>query len=325
MFSTLIVGFGHAGRNLHLPCLAKARAAEPGLFGAVGVVEPAPVESPLPRFADLTDVSGFPSERTIVHVCTPPADHATTLCRLAQMGFRRVVTEKPLAESADELPRIRRACAEQALDLLVVANWLHSTLTDRIRALLRSGRLAPVVEVKSQQHKPRFARTLASRSHATAFDVELPHQVALALDLFGSPAAVASATVTSMHAAGREVPFMGSAQIELLHPGGVRSTLTSDLATFRRVRSLEITCARGRLLGHYPIDAGEGFAGLSIQTADCRAAEEVFEDDPLTACFTDFYRHFAGRGPRPASDLTFNASVISVLEEAKRLAGVPRP
>ena len=326
MFSTLIVGFGHAGRDLHLPCLAKARAAEAGLFaGSVGVVDPAPVPSPVPRFADLAEVSGFPPERTVVHVCTPPGDHAETLCRLADRGFRRVVMEKPVSHSASELPRIRRTCATNCVDLLVVANWLHSALTSRVRSLLGSAEFGPAREARFEQHKPRFARTLANRSHATAFDVEMPHQVALALDLFGFPAAVTAAEATPMRVTGEQVPFMGSARIELLHTGGVRSTLVSDLTTFHRVRRLEIRCGGARLLGHYPIDAGEGFAGLSICGPDGTSwGDEVFPDDPLTACFLDFYRHFGGRGPRPASELTFNAEVVSVLDEAKRLCGVPR-
>src|SRR5262245_22260694 len=128
MLKALIVGFGRAGRGLHLPCLRKAalRSEREGLFaGEVGVIDPA-AEAPAPGeagggrfFRDLEEARCFAPERTVVHVCTPPDAHLTALRRVAEYGYVRVVVEKPLATTPEGVEQTRRLARERGLDLLV--------------------------------------------------------------------------------------------------------------------------------------------------------------------------------------------------------------
>lgn len=331
MLKTLIVGYGRAGEGLHLPCLRKARLRPggAGLFAdTVGVVDPVRASTSchdaagLARFENLAQVRGFDPAETVVHICTPPDSHLTALRQVTDRGYTRILVEKPLVPSERELDEVL-ALQEYGCDILVVANWLHSTLTARLRGLLQSGRFGGLRHLRFAQHKPRFSRTLDSRGNDSAFDVELPHQVALALHLAGEWAEVLSARSTDLCVNGTTVPHMGSARITLLHSAGLASTLTSRLDAFCRLRRIELEFDDHRVIGHYPIEGGECFAGLKVRGPDGRVLRsEVFADDPLTECFVACYRSFHGTGEKPISDVRFNAAIVSTICRAKDLCGV---
>ena len=49
----------------------------------------------------------------------------------------------------------------------------------------------------------------------------------------------------------------------------------------------------------------------------------MLPDDPLTMCFLEYYRYYAGYSPKPASDLRFNALTIAATVQAKAMSGIP--
>ena len=152
MLTTLIIGLGRAGLGLHIPVLARLRAegragfhpAPPHPVVAVDPCGPDPYGHP----PDLTVVDSLHKargllvpDRTVVHLCTPPAVRPALLEEVAALGFSRIIVEKPLARTPDDLEAVLRLARRHRLRLSVVAPWLHSTLTDRLVALRDGGTL----------------------------------------------------------------------------------------------------------------------------------------------------------------------------------------
>jgi predicted dehydrogenase len=307
---TVIVGLGRSGAGLHLPVLARLRHAHPELIADHPIVgfDPHPgvavrdirtVES-VDRLAALV-----PPAEAVVHVCTPPGVRLPVLERLAEQGFRRFVVEKPLAADLATLAAVERLCA--GLDVVIVTQWLAAALTRRLAAIVRSGEYGPPLSLAVRQDKPRFTR---SSGHADAFEVEIPHALAVALHLLG-PAEVTGAGWTD--------PVRGplaGAWLSLRHRGGAHTTVHSDLTAPVRRRELTLRLRDTAVVGHYPVSADDHHAQLRIGGGD----REVFEDEALGAFLLAAYRYFAGLDPAPPGDLGLHAGVVRLLTDARRTA-----
>lgn len=324
MLRTLIVGLGRSGRGLHIPVLSRARATgaftrlfdgRPIVaFDAWGTQTELPDAVLVPSLAQAGDMAD--PDRTVVHLCSPPATRVEVLEQLARLGFRKVVVEKPLAVDEQDLAEIARLRRRWNLDLVVVAPWLASALTHRILQTLRGGELGVLRSVSVVQRKPRFTRSLAGCGHPTAFDIEMPHSVGVALAIAGN-ATVCHAGWTDMRFDDVVVPRLGSAWLSLDHDSGVCTEILSDLTSPTRERRITLELERGTLIGHYPNSEADHTAQLST-TAGGHQTRSVFHDDALTTFILRTYEHFAG--PRADSaDLTLNTEVVRLLSDAKRL------
>jgi len=332
MLRSLIVGFGRAGRDLHLRCLRKTRAEHPHLISPeIGVVaEGEPYLNDLcvggiRPFGSLVEARQVFGEDSVVHICTPPATHFDVLREAAELGYRRLIVEKPLACTMDEVSQIRALRARYKLQIMVVATWLSSSLTARLKAMLAAPPTGAWTKMSIQQLKPRFSQTLNNRSHTSALEVEIPHQVALSLYLTGTNVEVTAASCSDMRVNGTTVPLMGSASIVLQHVDGQSSLLHSDLTAPVRERSVEIIFADGRrVVGYYPSEAKDSFSQLHVYDGEnALVSRDVFFDDPLSAFLAETYSYFeCGAGDPPPSNLDFHEAVMSVLWEAKRQSGL---
>src|SRR5690348_15196465 len=94
---------GRSGEQLHLPSLSKVRLASPGLLGLAPVIVFDPYRQPadvpgVVAVRSLQEAAGcLPPCRTVVHLCTPPRVRSSMLGRLAELGYRKIIVEKPLA------------------------------------------------------------------------------------------------------------------------------------------------------------------------------------------------------------------------------------
>lgn len=320
MLKPLVVGLGRSGAGLHLKALARAT-------GRGGPVAWPPVACD-PRFeagCGLKDVTVTrsvadaarltPPESTVVHVCTPPADRVPLLTELAGLGYTRMIVEKPLASGPAQLDRIDALRRSNGLDLTVVSHWLTARLTEELRLLLAGRRLGSLRAIDVAQHKPRFHRSLSSRDHATAFDVELPHALGLVLDLAG-PAEVVEAHCDDMVCEEAVVPDMGTAVLGLRHRSGVHTRLVSDLTSPVRRRSVTLRFTQGTATAHYPISENDDHAQL-ILTGVVRR-HRVFRDDALTTFVRRTYQRFAEGEP---TDFPLHHRVARLLCDAKKLCG----
>lgn len=333
MRRSLIVGFGRAGRGLHHHCLRKAMELETcsGLFDqCIGVVDPMIREigiddSKLNLFSEWEQAAArFEPEHTVVHICTPPILHVPVLRQAIGHGYRKIIMEKPLTTSLSELEVLQELQSKHCFDVLVVANWLSSSLTKKIQCLIQSGELGPLREIRAEQNKPRLTRTLANASHGNAFDIEIPHIVALALALGGKNAEVLDAEASDMRIGEQVFPSMGSAKMTLRHAGGITSQLGSNLASPIRERVVRLFFDNQIVCGYFPSGGDDSYSWLRVYSSSgILLDEQIVYDDPLTAVFEDFYRYYNGEGPKPMSDIHFNACVVKIISQAKALYGLP--
>ncbi|MGH3898728.1 MAG: oxidoreductase [Pseudonocardiaceae bacterium] len=324
MFQTLIVGLGRSGRGLHLPVLSRARAmpASQHLFDDRPIVtfDPWGTQADLPGAVLVRSLAQAGEmadpDRTVVHLCSLPATRVEVLEQLARLGFQKIVVEKPLAVDKQDLVEIARLRRRWNLDLVVVAPWLASALTHRILQTLRDGELGALRSVFVVQRKPRFTRSLVGCGHPTAFDIEMPHSVAVAVTIAGN-ANVCSARLSDMKFEDVVIPRLGSAWLSLDHESGVYTEIFSDLTSPTRERRITLKLERGTMIGHYSNSEADHTAQLSI-TASGRETRSVFHDDALTTFILRTYEHFAAPG-HGSDDLTLNAEVVRLLSDAKRL------
>lgn len=308
---TLVVGLGRAGVGLHVPVLLRLRDTHPWLFAAHPIVgfDPRPglalrdglVVDSLERAAAV-----LPPGDTVVHVCTPPDTRVTVLARLAALGFRRMIVEKPLAGDLAALGEVERLRVRHGLDVVVVTQWLASALTDRLADLVHAGTL---VWLTVRQDKPRFARA-AVVGHADAFDVEIPHALAVAMRLAG-PATLIDAGWTDA-----DTGPLGGAWLSVRHDGGARTTIRSDLTSPVRRREVTLRLADTTVVGHYPVSADDHHAQLRVGAGH----REVFEDDALSAFLLATYRYFAGVDPAPPGEFALHTAVVRLLAAARATA-----
>jgi predicted dehydrogenase len=347
MLQTFVIGLGRAGAGLHVSTLSRVRQrgsarrffAEAPLvvcdprFASTGDLERA-LRSWDVQGAVLTDSIAqaarlLDPERTVVHVCTPPTARLDIIEQLARRGFRKILVEKPLALDEGTLVGIERVRRHWGLRLVVVAQWLVSALTARLQELVHSAALGELRSLSFLQRKPRFSRTLATNGHPTAFDVELPHSVGVALRLAGA-AQVSDAGCTDMVIGDTTVPRLGSARLTLHHERGVRTEIVSDLTSPVRERRIEAQFARGFAVGHYPGSGDDDYAQLNV-VMDSGAfgvrlrteSHSVFLDDALSAFLLRVYQRFGGAGVDEAgvdeADFALNAEAVRLLWAAKRL------
>ena len=301
MLHSLVIGLGRCGAGLHVPVLLRART-HPGAAGRFA-------DAPIVGFDDRTPAAVLPAgvlvadtlahartlahpDRTVVHVCTPPTVRVAIVEQLAELGYRMILVEKPLALDVPTLTELIVLTRRWGLRLAVVSHWLTSALTDRLQRVIGGGRLGSLRSISVVQRKPRYARSLDGDGHESAFDVEIPHSVALAMSLAG-PARLLDAGWSDLVVEDTVLPGLGTAWLTLLHPHGVRTQILSDLSTPIRERRITLRFDSGALVGHYPSSAADPYAQLRTVAGpvDSRA---VFADDALTTFFHRTYADFAG-------------------------------
>jgi predicted dehydrogenase len=329
MLHSLIVGMGRAGAGLHLPSLVKVRATAPGLLAPGPVVVFDPFLSPAPTAGtvvagSLEQATGLaPPERTVVHLCTPPHVRSGLLNRLGALGYRRIVVEKPLALDLVGLAAVARVRRRWGLDLTVATHWLDSSLTARLRAAVGAEEFGRLRHIRVVQNKPRFTRSAAVSHSATAFDVEVPHALAVVLSLAGG-ARIAGASWEDMVTERLRLPRLGRARLRLDHYSGVRTEIDSDLTSPVRERRITLQFERGTLIGHYPCSDADHTAQLRAAGTEGGETWSVFADDALPAFLHAAYTRY-DRSPRSLGALPVQVDAVRLLSEAKDLCAARDP
>lgn len=335
MLKIMIVGYGFAGKNLHHRCLSKMMGLgwDKQLSGHIVVVDevytPGDSGDGQVTFChSIAPVSEHQAQEWVVHICTPPDQHFINIKTALECGYRKILVEKPVASSLEEIQQLMELEQYFQAKILVVSNWPGcSVVTELVRALT-SQQYGCLKQVTVVQNKSRFVRS-RSRSGEHIFDIEMPHQVALALYLAG-PAELGSATVEDMIMPDLTIPDLGTGNLTLLHTNGIQSELRSSLIHTVRERYVQLTMDSDyQLKAWFPTGGDDSYSRLIIYSpAGVPEVNNLIFDDPLTSCFIRAYHFFsqADRGApqeRPAGmDLKFNQQKVRLLEQAKRMAAL---
>ncbi|WP_030608767.1 hypothetical protein [Streptomyces sclerotialus] len=318
MLQPLVIGLGRSGAGLHVKALSRLASLPetPLADGPLVACDPRPeAGSGLTGVTVTRSLAGaarlVTPSHTVVHVCTSPRSRMPVLTELSALGFRRFLVEKPLAADRTELDGIVRLCRHHDLDLVVMSHWLAAGLTRRLRRLVRDRPLGALRHMSFAQHKPRFLRTLTLEGHPTAFDVEIPHSLGVALDLAG-PADLVDADWSDLRCQTGVRHFMGGARLTLQHHSHVRTEIVSDLASPVQERSVTLRFEHGTVTGHYPLSEHDDHAHLLIP--DDPYGPRIFRDDALTAFMLRTYQDFAA-GRRNHSTVPYD--VVRLLCAAK--------
>jgi predicted dehydrogenase len=307
----VIVGYGRAGRGLHHRALSELG------IGPVTVVDPREPGPPHQGVTWLPDLAALAAlDRAVVHVATPPATHADVVAELLDMGATRIIVEKPLAETAARARDMVAIAQRMGASLLPVSVWPASNVTAQLTAELPG--LGQLRTLTFEHDKPRQHSAVALDGHRTAFEIEMPHQLVLALYLAGPAEEVLDVGLVPIALPGVTLSWLGGAYLRLRHSSGVVSELTSSLLSERR----RVVTARGAaawLTARYPLHADD-YEGELVSSGD--PVPRRIPDRPLTSFIAAAYGYLGGRSPgRPAgSDLSLHLQACELIELATRQA-----
>jgi predicted dehydrogenase len=140
--------------------------------------------------ARLDDVFADPEVSTVVVAVDAARHHA--VARLALLAGRHVLVEKPMALSTSDALELETLARERARVLTVGHLLLHHAAVARARELVAAGALGDIVAFESVRAVPGPPRSAGGSWWTLA-----PHDVSLALHLFGASPVSITATATA--------------------------------------------------------------------------------------------------------------------------------
>ncbi|MCL2897117.1 Gfo/Idh/MocA family protein [Brenneria tiliae] len=333
MHKIMIVGYGFAGNNLHHRCISKMMRSGWNYSLSSNIVVIDKLASKITAcgnsvkfYTEIPPVTGGEGCNWIVHICTPPEQHFQNIHDALCNGYRSIIVEKPAASTYLESQQLIELERDYNAKILVVANWVSCAAVNEIMDVLKTGDYGVISQITVVQNKSRFIRS-RERKGEHLFDIEMPHQVALALFLGGN-AALESAEVEDMVMPDMTLPNLGYGSLRLSHINGVKSVLRSSLIHPVRERYLKIRTSSGYMLKiYFPTGGDDSYSRLLISSpANEVIINKILYDDPLTLCLIRAYKYFLESQQNPYAvkpsgmDLEFNANKVKILEEAKELA-----
>ncbi|EHN73188.1 hypothetical protein SMCF_7394 [Streptomyces coelicoflavus ZG0656] len=287
MLTTVIVGAGVAGRELHHRALRRVRPKRRVVF-----VDPVPQRDVdwFPDFDALTAATELAD--AAVHVCSPVRTHIPVVETLIGLGARRFVLEKPIASSTEELALLGRWAREvRGLTVLPMAVWPHSVAAHPARAFARTV-LADAggdgLVLRMAQEKSRRLDSGRTRGGSTsAFDIELPHLALLARHLLGPVDEIGKSECWPAPWAPDD-PASGGARVSLRHSSGAVAQLSTDLDATERRRWVRMASGSRWFEVRLPLSRDEPWT----DTQRYGAARLRYDDRPIDAFLDDAYRRF---------------------------------
>lgn len=334
----VVVGCGRQGR-LHLRCLARLR--DDFEVRVVGLVDRDPhrvqaVRDRLPQLGlagaevavgdDLAEIArAVDLSTTVVDVVTTNSAHHAVAASAAAQDVRGIIVEKPIADSVEHA---RCICA---LDrpVYVMESYVFSDISrfagDYVRDRGLTPRLVKTEFSKDRRQDSAEGRGMLAGYSPHVFDVEIPHQIALARYLLGPWESVCDAWCHDMILPDGRIADHGEGAITLLHRGGATSYNFSCLQGFHHLsityRTARIYCEDGiNVFCYYP-----STVDLSGSVLVYRGGQLVeryaFVDDSLTQALRYALSCCRDRTP-PVNDARFGCSVLDVITTGKQLAQV---
>ena len=271
MISTVVVGYGLAGRAFHCPLIARQKARGLDLYGVVArdpkVRGEAVSTWGVSGFASLDEALDDPKVQLVV-IATPHDSHAELACRALDAG-KDCVVDKVMALSVEEADRMIAARDRSGRMLSVFQNrrWDWDYLT--VRGVVESGRIGKPLLFESSVCRYAPPRTWRGQSRAagTILHDWGAHLVDQALQFGFGPCRRLAAWVTPAPWEG--VDGGGHGRIVLEFDGVLFQTETSRVCRLDRPRWWVVGTEGG--LAKFGVDPQEE----ALRAGDLDGAEEA--------------------------------------------------
>ena len=329
---SVIVGFGYAGKNLHFSCLSnysdKISQRVTNHCEQIYVIDPMIKQSEmrdnLVVIKSFDDIPCANKSNIVVHVCTQPAQHCAVIEKAAEYGLKKIIVEKPVADNVHDFAHIKRLEAKFGLDVLVVSNWSSSNLTFKLLEHIEyyAQKNIRLRNVSIVQNKSRITKSLASKSHSTALDIEMPHMLVLSSILCKTHLSLISAKTWPLKISEQcQLANMGGAEINMHGASDIKINLYSDLSNPIIERKVELEFSNGeKLMGYYPGNSNDFYSYLYCFNKNNKLTfSQTYEDNTLLQFFTYAYDYFFNGTDKPISDLTFHENIDKLLIQSRLL------
>jgi predicted dehydrogenase len=309
-----VIGTARIGRNLFVPGVKASALGEVLAIGSRSAESANAVahELGIPRAYGSYEAVLADQDIDAVYVPLPNSLHAEWTIRAAEAG-KHVLCEKPLARTAADAERMRRACQSAGVVLMEAFMWRHHPQHARVRALVDSGEIGEPRLVRGSftypiAPDPTNVRLQAALEGGSLMDVGC-YPVNVARWVFGAePIEVSGQQVRSAEY-GVETAFAG-----VLRFSGDRMASIDSSFLLAGKGEYEIHGSEGRITVDraYRPDARPG------RITVVRGQNERVEEVPLADQFAAEADHFArsvhaGHLLAPAEDGVAQARAIEAL------------
>jgi predicted dehydrogenase len=245
------------------------------------------------RVSELADVDG-------IVIATPTTTHGEITEQALEHGVP-VFVEKPLTDNPDDAERIAEAAPDR---VFVMDKWRYHPGVELLAEIARSGELGRVVGL-------RTTRIGWGNPHdVDAVWILAPHDLAIALEIFGSVPSPRSAVAVSLDSSAEGL-------VGLLGDSPWHALEVSARSVDRR-REVALVCERG-----VAVLPGGYSDHVLVATGDEPEQRSISTELPLLRELRAFVEHLDG-GPPPRSSAREGAEIVRAIGDLRMLAGLPR-
>jgi predicted dehydrogenase len=334
-YPVIIVGYGHAGR-IH----RKAYDAIPHLCTVAAVVEPdldkhKEISASLPGvkiYRELAEALTQVDDAPVVDFCVPAKVHLELVETALGLGVSRFLIEKPLAwdlASSEKLVKKLQGCKVVYLDTYAASTGVRQLL-EKIALQDSAVEHLKVVFHKNRIGESRLGRGFTQDAVPSAWMIEGPHMLSIAMQVAGRIARVSSASTFDMELGQNQLlPEHGGGRALLEHENGAVTRLDLDLCSDHNMRKIEVKLRNGvqMTVDLPPSKAQRQCSVLQVVYADGKSEMHQYEDRPIENCVQNAISHLAGEQIAVGSiagGLAICAMVERMTERTKFWQNVPK-
>lgn len=338
MTDIILVGCGKAG-SIHCKCYAKLKDLNVNI---VALVDSNPArlkrfhslyktfnegENPLAA-GSLEEVSmQMDIGDAIIDLCVPNDVHYHCAKEAIDLGAKKIIIEKPIANSITDARKIETLNA----NIAITENYVYSKVTEQLRKTIEKYQLKPKF-VRTEFSKDRRDDTAKGRGFLKTgpphvFTVEIPHQIAIVNYLFGDPIDNFGAWCEDMVMGNRRFYEHGEGAITLLHENGTISYNFSSLDGYKhlpiRHRSIMLHCEGGiRVSAHYPAGGDDSLFGAITVFENSHISEKLeIPDDTMVETLKMIIKRFR-ENEEQITDAAFGREIMEKINESIHLARI---
>ncbi|VEJ53262.1 Uncharacterised protein [Pragia fontium] len=185
----------------------------------------------------------YDRENDIIDLCLPSAILFDEFCHALKLGFKKIIIEKPIlireGINSEIVSLIKNA------DVFMVRNYLYSFVQYKIKELLQEFEILPemlLTNFSKNRVQESFSGRAFTREHApTAFEIEIPHQLYIADDIFGQSGRTIYSMAEDMvkndecinsHGLGVVIDYFGKNKVAIHYSNLQHSEITRTLDIF---------------------------------------------------------------------------------------------